>query len=188
MNRPSIARSVAAAALGLSFVLAGPAAAAAAPPPDRGDYGAQARCMYRATTTSSGESAMRLLRLRVLPPTLFAQPGATTVGWRLIVQRAADNEGWRRIFTSKLQRATATPNQPGALQPLEAYIGSPLFVKNAQGDYVGVAYRALLRFYWFDASGKVVGAERSFADGYGVFRNGTYLWSDTGKCDHAWWV
>ena len=187
MHRPFIARSIAATALGLSLALVAPGATAFAQPlPDRGDHGAQARCLYRSTTSPGFSGAMRLLRLRVLPPTLFAPAGATSVGWRLNVQRASDDEGWRRVFTSKLQRASATSTQAGALGPLEAYIGSPLEIKNAQGDYISVSYRAVLRFYWFDESGKLVAAERSLADGYGVFRNGTYLWTDTGECNHGW--
>jgi hypothetical protein len=129
---------------------------------------------------------MRLLRLRVLPPTLFAPAGATSVGWRLNVQAASDDHGWQKIFTSKLQRVSATSTQPGAFEPLEAYIGSPLFVTNAQGEYISVSYRAVLRFYWFDASGALVREERSLADGYGVFRNGAYQWTDMGECSHGW--
>lgn len=187
MHRPLIGRSISATVLGLCFALAGPAATAFAQPlPDRGDHGAEARCLYRQTTSPGFSSAMRLLRLRVMPPTLFAQTGATAVGWRLKVQRAVDGQGWQRVFTSKLQRASATPTQAGAFQPLEAYIGSPLDIKNAQGEYVSVSYRAVLRFYWFDESGKLVDAEGSRAHGYGVFRNGEYLWTDTGACQHGW--
>ncbi len=102
------------------------------------------------------------------------------------MQAASDDHGWLRIFTSKLQRASATSTQAGAFEPLEAYIGSPLFVKNAQGEYIGVSYRAVLRFYWFNASGQLVGEERSLATGYGVFRNGAYLWTDMGECSHGW--
>lgn len=187
MVRPSIARSVTATALGLSFALVSPGAAAFAQPlPDRGDHGAQARCLYRETDYPGWGGAMRLLRLRVLAPTLFAQAGATSVGWRLNVQRATDDQGWRRVFTSKLERASATSTRAGELEALEAYIGSPLEIKNAQGDYISASYRAVLRFYWFDESGKLVGTERSLADGYGVFRDGKYLWTDTGDCSHGW--
>lgn len=187
MHRPLNARSIAATALGLSLALVSPGATAFAQPlPDRGDHGAQARCLYRQTAYTGWAGAMRLLRLRVLPPTLFAQAGATSVGWRLNVQRASDDQGWRRIFTSKLERASATPTQAGALQPLEAYIGSPLQIKNAQGDYISVSYRAVLRFYWFDESGNLVGTERSLAGDYGVFRDGSYLWTDIGECNHGW--
>jgi len=186
MHRSAIARSIVVMALALSFALAGPAVASAQSLADGGDHGAQARCLYRSATAPGFSDAMRLMRLRVLPPTLFAQNGATTVGWRLNVQRSSDDHPWQRVFTSKLQRASATPTQAAALQSLEAYIGSPLLVKNAQGDYIGVSYRAVLRFYWFDQDGNLVRSERTLADSYDVFRDGAYLWTDTRECSHAW--
>lgn len=42
------------------------------------------------------------------------------------------------------------------------------------------------RFYWFDESGKLVGTERSLAADYGVFRDGSYVWTDIGECNHGW--
>ncbi len=164
--------------------LASPAAAAAAAAPDRGDHGAQARCMYKSSYVP-GWGAMRLNRLTVMPPTLFSVDAPGVVGWRLLIQRTYDRNTWKRIFASVIQKSTATPTEAAVLNPLSALINSPLFLPDGHGGYLSAEYRALLRFYWYGSDGSVIRAERHRVVFYDVLRDGNYLWTDTGLCYHG---
>jgi hypothetical protein len=185
MTGLSTLRRSAAAILVLAVIAVSPAAVAAAVP-DRGDHGAQARCLYKSVELEGWAGAMRLNRLTVQPPTLFAIEAPSKVGWRLIVQRRPDFGTWKTIFTSARQTAPATPTTPADLSPLSALIDSPLFVRNGSGDYIGVDYRAALKFYWFNSDGSTRLIERHRVRSYDTFRAGAYQWTDTGACHHAW--
>lgn len=167
-------------------LLAAAAPAQASSLSDQGDHGAQTRCMFRTAEVTTNWTGIRLVRISVLPPTLFAPAGATTVGWRLIVQRAYENQPLRRIFASVVQRRPATATQPAALTPLSARVNSPLFVSDGQGGYQTSIYRAVLEFYWFDASNRLVAKERHVVGNYDSFRDGSFLWTENGHCEHAW--
>lgn len=180
-------RAISAACMAVCLaLLAAAVPAQASALPDQGDHGAQARCMFRTAEVTTNRTGIRLVRINVLPPTLFAPAGSTTVGWRLIVQRAYENEALKRIFTSVLQRSPATATQPGGLRPLSARVNSPLFVPDGHGSYRTSIYRAVLEFYWFDASNGLVAKERHIVGNYDSFRDGSFLWTENGDCEHAW--
>lgn len=178
--------SVAALAVATSTSAVATPVAAAAAATDRGDHGAQARCMYTSVELPGWSGAMRLNRIRVMPPTLLAVGGAGEVGWRFVVQRRYDVGNWKRIFASRIQRATATPSQPAAFSSMSAHINSPLFISDGQGGFRSADYRVVLKLYWFDAAGSIARLERHRMDHYDVFRDGNYLWTDRGLCTHGW--
>jgi hypothetical protein len=171
--------------LALAVVLPAAAAPAAAALPDRGARGAQAECRYKSTKIDGWAGGMRLNRLTVQPPTLYAAT-EDIVGWRILVQRRYDNGTWKRTFASVIKRAPATPTQAAALSPLSAHINSPQFIPDGKGGYLGASYRVVLRFYWYSAQGTLLRTERHQVGFYDVMRDGAYMWTDPGSCYHSW--
>jgi hypothetical protein len=185
MDTVRFRRVLVSALLALAVVLPGMAAPAAAAPADRGDHGAQAQCRYKSSQLDGWAGAMRLNRMTVQPPTLYATSEGR-VGWRMLVQRRYDNSPWKRIFASVIKRAPATPTQPAALGPLSAHINSPQFIPDGSGGYLGASYRVVLRFYWYSPTGSLLRTERHRVAFYDVMRDGSYLWTDVGNCHHGW--
>ena len=174
----------------LSLTLGGlvsPATAAAAAPPDVGDHGAQAQCLYRLSPYGRYLGAARLMRVRVQPPTLFSPSAAGQVGWRIKVMRSTDSGPWQRIFSSKTQKRAATPYQAADFTPLSARINSPLFIFDAGGHYHHADYRAVVTFYWYNADGSVARFERHDFGVHDAFRDGEYMWT-VGTCDHGFLI
>jgi hypothetical protein len=161
-------------------------AAAAVNGGDRGDHGAQGQCRYASTQVPGWSGGMRLKRVTVQPPTLFSDGGPGQVGWRMLVQHRYDSARWERIFASGIQRAEATPTSAAPFTRMTALIDSPMVVKDESGAFVGVDYRVILRFYWFAPDGSIERVERTRLASYDTFRDGEYLWTDVGRCHHAW--
>jgi hypothetical protein len=164
-------------AASLVFGVAAPAAAAL---PNLGDHGAQAVCRYKLAPYGRYLGAARLMRVAVLPPTLYTQHEPGLVGWRIQVFRRYDFNPWKRIFTSVTQKAEATPFTPAALTTLFATINSPLFLSdNRHADY-----RAVALFYWFNPDGSVARTERHPFGVHDWFRGAEYYWT-AAMCDHG---
>ena len=179
-------RGIAGAALAFCFALAGPAGPALAVAPDFGDHGAQARCRYQSVDLAGWSGAMRLKRITVQPPTLFAVSGSTQVGWRVLVQRRYDSGTWKRVFASAIHKAPAKATTAAAFSPLGALINSPLFVSDGAGGFRSADYRVVLMFYWFGADGAAQRLERHRVLFYDTLRDGAYQWTDDRLCHHGW--
>jgi len=125
---------------------------------------------------------MKLKRIKVMPPELYALATGQSVGWRFVVQRRYDSGSWKRIFASVIQKRAAAPTESGAFSPMVAHIRTPALLPGG----VGAEYRIRVRFYWYDAAGEPLTQARYRLPEYDVFRDGTYVWTDSHACHHAW--
>jgi hypothetical protein len=177
MNPVRLASFLLAASL-VALLPGAPGAQAGVEPPN---YGAEARCIYKAIDVD----LIKLRRIRIMPPTmLLGTDEAPIVGWRFIIQRRSLPTGpptaWKQIFASRIQKSAALPGEPGDFTPMTANIRMPALPP------IGMQYRVRLRFYWFEEGGSRLLVSQQRVAEYDVYLAGEQLWTDSLQCEHAW--
>lgn len=145
-----LSRVVVLALIGLALG-AGPAATPAAAGVI--DHGAIASCRYNVTEGGTyGWTEALLRKIAVRPPVMPKPVGATSVGWRFVVERSLDGENgpWRVISRSPLQRAAKSAD----FTPMRVWVTVPSD-NNTPNGQSSVRYHVTLKMFWYRADGSV---------------------------------
>ena len=150
VTRPIVA-TILAVAIGLAIcsapVLAG-----------SGDRGAVVICNYKYLGDDSEYVDGILKRIDVNPPRLYALNSRTaTVGWRFIVERLRQDQGWpapwKQTYKSPLQTARASLTTAAAFTTMGVKVKLPVLSDPEDYNWQSVTYRVTLKLFWYRANG-----------------------------------
>ena len=136
------------AAVALSSMAAGPAAAYA---PPTSDYGNTATCQY--TAPGNGPAfEWRIKKIVVTAPVLHAKHGTQNVGWRYVVTRSesSGSDPWKVTYRSPIQKASATTTHAAPFTTKSVGVAIP----NVE-NVTFVEYHVTLKLYWYKANGAI---------------------------------
>jgi hypothetical protein len=131
-------------------------------------------CRYEAIEGGTyGWTTARLRRIRVDPPSMWAMRAKQKVGWSFVVQRSVDDAPWTVTYRSPLQKSTAYADRPASFTKMVVDVKLP-----AVTDKADVAYRVVIKAFWYRSDGTKEYKIRDQIDSYDLYVNGEYAFTE----------
>ncbi|CAN5640265.1 hypothetical protein BH23CHL6_BH23CHL6_08530 [soil metagenome] len=131
-------------------------------------------CRYEAISGGTyGWTTARLRRIRVDPPEMWAMRAKQKVGWRFVVQRSVDDASWTVTYRSPLQKSTAYADRAASFTKMVVDVKLP-----AVPDKADVAYRVVIKAFWYRSDGTKEYKIRDQIDSYDLYVDGEYAFTE----------